>query len=218
MGYALVRAQLGDKNPEVTSWKGQGSGVFELVEQHEGDAYRAVYSVRFETTVYVLHVFRKKSPKGIRTDQRDVDLVARRLRLAQEDYRKRSGWVTEGITRGGDNAIADLGFPEIDELQTKVKLAQEINRILEELRLMQADIGALLGINQPKVSALMNFRLDGFSVERLMGVLVALDRDVEIIIRRKPKKRGAPSQSSPVELTPERLEKWTPQPVPSDLN
>jgi len=82
-----------------------------------------------------------------------------------------------------------------DERQTKVKLAQEINRILDELRLKQADIAGLLGINQPKVSALMNFKLDGFSVERLMGFLVALDRDVEIVIRRKLKKKQKASLS-----------------------
>ena len=55
-----------------------------------GDAYRAVYTVRFETAIYVLHAFQKKSPKGIRADQRDVDLVARRLRMAQEDHDERS--------------------------------------------------------------------------------------------------------------------------------
>lgn len=91
MGYALGLAQLGGKHPEAKSWKGHGSGVFELVERHEGDAYRAVYTVRFEAAVYVLHAFQKKSPKGIRTDQRDVDLVAQRLRLAQEDYERNHG-------------------------------------------------------------------------------------------------------------------------------
>ena len=91
MGYALGLAQLGGKHPDTKPWKGQGSGVFELVERYEGDAYRAVYTVRFEAAIYVLHAFQKKSPKGIRTDQRDVDLVARRLRLAQEDYDQRVG-------------------------------------------------------------------------------------------------------------------------------
>ena len=91
MGYALGLAQLGGKSPEAKPWKGQGSGVFELVERHEGDAYRAVYTVRFEAAVYVLHAFQKKSPKGIKTDQRDVDLVAQRLRLAQEDYERDYG-------------------------------------------------------------------------------------------------------------------------------
>ena len=103
--------------------------------------------------------------------------------------------MTEEITRGSDNVFADLGLPDADERQTKVKLAQEINRILAELRLKQTDIASLLGINQPKVSALMNFKLDGFSVERLMGFLVALDRDVEIVIRRKPKKKQKASLS-----------------------
>jgi phage-related protein len=91
MGYALGLAQLGGKPPEAKPWKGQGSGVFELVERHEGDAYRAVYTVRFEAAIYVLHAFQKKSPKGIRTDQRDVDLVVQRLRLAQEDYERDYG-------------------------------------------------------------------------------------------------------------------------------
>ena len=91
MGYALGLAQLGGKHPEAKPWKGQGSGVFELVERHEGDAYRAVYTVRFEAAIYALHALQKKSPKGIRTDQRDVDLVAQRLRLAEEDYERSYG-------------------------------------------------------------------------------------------------------------------------------
>lgn len=101
----------------------------------------------------------------------------------------------EEITRGSGNVFADLGLADADERLTKVKLAHEINRILEELRLRQTDIAGLLRINQPKVSALMNFKLDGFSVERLMGFLVALDRDVEIVIRRKPKKKQKASLS-----------------------
>ena len=103
--------------------------------------------------------------------------------------------MTEEITRGSDNVFADLGLPDANERQTKVKLAKEIHRILEDLRLRQTDIAGLLGINQPKVSALMNFKLDGFSVERLMGFLVALDRDVEIVIRRKSKKKQKASVS-----------------------
>lgn len=103
--------------------------------------------------------------------------------------------MTEEITRGSSNVFADLGFADADERQTKVKLAHEINRILDELCLKQTDIAGLLGINQPKVSALMNFKLDGFSVERLMGFLVALDRDVEIVIRRKPRQKEKASLS-----------------------
>ena len=57
-----------------------------MVESHDGNAYRAVYTVRFDETVYVLHAFQKKSPSGIRTAKRDVDLVAERLKAAQKDH------------------------------------------------------------------------------------------------------------------------------------
>jgi phage-related protein len=91
MGNALGLAQFGGTHPSAKPWKGQGAGVFELVENHDGDAYRAVYAVRFKEVVYVLHAFQKKSPKGIKTAQVDVDLVARRLKIAQQDYEARYG-------------------------------------------------------------------------------------------------------------------------------
>jgi phage-related protein len=65
--------------------------VLEIVESHDGNAYRAVYTVRFEKAVYVLHAFQKKSTSGIRTAQRDVDLVADRLRTAEKDYKEHYG-------------------------------------------------------------------------------------------------------------------------------
>lgn len=72
-------------------WKGLGSGVLELVESHDGNAYRAVYTVRFAEVVYVLHAFQKKSPSGIRTAKRDLDLVADRLKPAQKDHEEQYG-------------------------------------------------------------------------------------------------------------------------------
>ncbi len=91
MGNALGLAQFGGTYPSAKPWKGQGPGVFELVEDHDGGTYRAVYTVRFKEVVYVLHAFQKKSPKGIKTAQVDVDLVARRLKVAQQDYEARYG-------------------------------------------------------------------------------------------------------------------------------
>ncbi len=98
---------------------------------------------------------------------------------------------TEAIVRGSSNVFADLGYPDAEERQTKLRLAHAINRIIDERRLTQAAAAQRLGINQPKVSTLRNYKLDGFSVERLMTFLTALDRDVEIIIRRKPRSRTA---------------------------
>jgi phage-related protein len=91
MGNALGLAQFGGKHPAAKPWKGQGPGVLELVENHDGDAYRAVYTVRFPEVVYVLHAFQKKSPSGIRTAQMDVEMVERRLKVAREDYEARYG-------------------------------------------------------------------------------------------------------------------------------
>ena len=84
MGAALSLAQFGGKHPVAKPWKGEGPGVFEIVDDFVGNTYRAVYTVRFGQACYVLHAFQKKSPTGIRTAQRDVDLVAKRLKLAQQ--------------------------------------------------------------------------------------------------------------------------------------
>jgi predicted XRE-type DNA-binding protein len=94
--------------------------------------------------------------------------------------------VTRAITPSSGNVFSDLGLPNAGERQTKVRLALAINRILERRRLSQTEAAQRLGINQPKISALSNYRLEGFSVERLMHFLNALGRDVEIVIRAKP--------------------------------
>jgi phage-related protein len=89
MGYALGLAQLGGKHPKTKPWKGEGAGVFEIVEDHRGDTYRAVYTVRFAEVVYVLHAFQKKSKSGIKTPQEDVKLIVERMKRAQADYESR---------------------------------------------------------------------------------------------------------------------------------
>jgi predicted XRE-type DNA-binding protein len=95
----------------------------------------------------------------------------------------------EAIARGTGNVFADLGYPDAEERQTKLRLAHALNQIIEKRHLTQAAAAELLGVSQPKVSALVNYRLAGFSVERLMTFLTALDRDVEIVIRKKPRSR-----------------------------
>jgi phage-related protein len=90
MGYALGVAQLGGKHPHAKPWKGDGSGVFEVVEDFSGNTYRAVYTVRFAEVVYVLHAFQKKSTKGIATAATDIAMIKARLRLAQADYQART--------------------------------------------------------------------------------------------------------------------------------
>jgi len=93
------------------------------------------------------------------------------------------------ITRGSTNVFKDLGYPDAAERQAKLRLAYALNQVLEARRLSQADAAKVLGVTQPKVSALRNYKLTGFSVERLMNLLTTLDQDVEIVIRRKPRSR-----------------------------
>ncbi len=89
----------------------------------------------------------------------------------------------EPITHGTSNVFADLGFQDAAERQTKTRLALAINELVKHRQLKQRQAADLLGVPQPKVSALKNYRLDNFSVERLMEFLTALDQDVEIRIR-----------------------------------
>jgi phage-related protein len=91
LGYALSVVQFGGMPPQSKPWKGEGPGVFELVEDHRGDTYRAVFTVQFKRAMYVLHCFQKKSPSGIRTSLEDVRLVNQRLRAARIDYEERYG-------------------------------------------------------------------------------------------------------------------------------
>jgi phage-related protein len=88
-GYALSVVQLGGVPPSAKPWKGEGAGVFELVEDHRGDTWRVAYTVRFEKAVYVLHCFQKKSPSGVRTARTDVELIHERVKAARADYEVR---------------------------------------------------------------------------------------------------------------------------------
>jgi phage-related protein len=93
MGTALYFAQTGGKHPSAKPFKGvvRGSGVLEIVEDHGTSTFRTVYTVRFARAVYVLHAFQKKSKKGIKTPQHDVDLIRARFEIARRDYEAEFG-------------------------------------------------------------------------------------------------------------------------------
>jgi len=91
VGYALRMAQRGGKHQDTKPLKGfGGSGVLEVVESSEGNAYRTVYTVTLGDVVYVLHAFEKKSTRGIATSKRDLDLIRRRLQEARTLHSQRS--------------------------------------------------------------------------------------------------------------------------------
>lgn len=100
IGYALGVVQFGGRPPTAKPWKGLGPGVLEIVEGDASGTYRAVYTVRFTQAIYVLHVFQKKSPSGIRTSRTDVRLIEDRLKLARYDYEVRYGGEAKVDRRG----------------------------------------------------------------------------------------------------------------------
>lgn len=92
MGYALHLAQRREKSPAAKPLKGfGGAGVLEIVDDHDGNTYRAVYTVRFGDAVYVLHAFQKKAKSGIATPAREIDTIKERLKQAQAHHRGGDG-------------------------------------------------------------------------------------------------------------------------------
>lgn len=98
--------------------------------------------------------------------------------------------LNETVVRSSGNVFTDLELPDAEEKQTKVRLAVAINGIIETMGLSQSAAADRLNINQPKISALVNYKLSGFSVERLIHFLNALGRDVEIVIRKPRSSRA----------------------------
>ena len=93
------------------------------------------------------------------------------------------------VTRGSGNVLADIGVPEPEEELAKAQLASRIREIVRGSRLTQVAAAAVMGIDQPKVSALLSGRLINFSSERLMRLLTRLGQDVEIVVKSKPRRR-----------------------------
>ena len=92
VGQALYAAQIGDKHVDTKPLKGfGGASIVEIVADHDGDTFRAIYTVKFRGVVYALHAFQKKSKKGIKTPQKEIDLITQRLKDAEQHYREHYG-------------------------------------------------------------------------------------------------------------------------------
>ena len=95
------------------------------------------------------------------------------------------------VTASSGNVFADIGVPQPEEELAKAQLASRIREVIRQGRLTQAAAAALMGIDQPKVSALLNGRLANFSSERLMRLLTRLGQDIEIVVKAKPRRRSS---------------------------
>ena len=108
MGFALFQAQAGGQHVDAKPLKGfGGAGVSEVVEDHDGGTFRAVYTVKFAGAGYVLHAFQKKSKKGVKTPKAELDLIRKRLQAAEEHY---GGWrATQEQEEGDDSGAGSPG-------------------------------------------------------------------------------------------------------------
>src|SRR4051812_49146946 len=195
MGLAINDAQNGEEHPRAKALKGFGGrSVLEVVDDEDGDTYRAVYTVRFASVVYVLHAFQKKSRKGIETPKRDIELIRARLKLAEAHYREKLRKRSEGLSNdrkvaaSSGNVFADLGFANPEEELLKAKLIREIRAIIKRRKLTQARAAILLGLKQPDVSSIITGRVGKFSLDRLVRCLDRLDYKVDIVVRHKPRR------------------------------
>ena len=181
MGVSLFVVQLGGTPDSAKPWKGLGSGVYELVEDHRGDTFRAVYTVKIGDAVHVLHAFQKKSKSGIATPQPDVELIEKRLKAVLARYAANRS--RKDTPQGTDNVLLDLGFDDAEELSAKAALALKLNELIDQRDLSQTEAAHITGMTQPKVSQVRRYKLQNISLERLMQALVSLDQHVEIVVQ-----------------------------------
>jgi predicted XRE-type DNA-binding protein len=164
-----------------------------LIEDHRGDTYRVVYTVRFATKIYVLHAFQKKSKRGVATPKRDLELIRERLKWAERfAHRQSQGGLRSMKTHenSSGNVFADLGLPNSEQELLKAKLTVQIYKLIKEQHLTQTKAAELLGTTQAQVSALMRCRPVSVSVGRLMEFLTILGQDVEVTVKPSPTRAG----------------------------
>ena len=188
-GFELFLAQTGEHPPSAKPLKGFGGGVVELIENFDGDTYRAIYAVRFETTVYVLHCFKeieaRQEDPAKRPGAGEEAAQGRGSGLQRRETRKETTMSRTGtrIYESDANIFADLGLPDADTHYLKAQIVAELFRLTRQRKLTQAKAGERMGISQPEVSRLFKGHFREYSVERLMEFLTTFDRDVEIVSR-----------------------------------
>jgi phage-related protein/predicted XRE-type DNA-binding protein len=190
VGYAPFVAQQGGKHRDAKALSGfAGAGVVEIIEDYRGDTFRAVYTVRDTPgAVYVPHAFQKKSKTGSETPRRDMEYPAA-AGGGRTDCEGKETMSKKGYEIGSGNVSRDIGVPDAEEHLVKGQLVFKIDAIMKKRSLKQVEAAALFGVRQPDVSKMLRGEFRQFSVERLLRFLVALDQDVEIVV--KPHRDGS---------------------------
>ena len=211
-GHASTKRNVAANRTPAKALKGFGGrGVLEVIEDFDGNTYRAVYTVRFAGVVYVLRAFQKKSKAGIATQKSEIETIKMRLRAAEADYKAR--FKTGGseamkkrrikVEVGSGNIFADLGLPDAEELLLKAQIVVTLRRLIKARNLTQTEAAKRIGIGQPDLSNVLRGRFRGYSTERLMRMLTAFDQDVEITVRPR---RGKSKEGGRISSMPRRRE------------
>jgi phage-related protein/predicted XRE-type DNA-binding protein len=204
VGFALHLAQIGEKHAQAKPLKGfGGAGMLEVVEDHGGSTYRAVYTVKFRDAVYVLDAFQKKSVKGAKTPRVDVDRIKARLKMAEERSTMSASTRAQKIVKaakrrraadyevGSGNVFADLGLPNPELELVKANLARAILARIRSLGLTQTQAARRMGIDQPRVSKLKCGRLGEFSLDTLFDLAMRIGIDLHIGLTEEPEPMAA---------------------------
>lgn len=198
VGRELLRVQFGGSPQSARVLRGfGGAGVLEIVEDHDSDTFRAVYTVKLSGAVYVLHTFQKKSRKRSETPKHVIELIRRRLAEAERIHRSRSDDMPIKKTPDGieyeessGNVFADLGLPNPEELMAKALLSIAIERAIEQQGLTRASAAELIQCTEDELSRVIRGDLSDFLMDHLFRYLNALGMDVRIEVT--PKAEEAP--------------------------
>jgi predicted XRE-type DNA-binding protein len=188
-GFALYLAQIGQHPPSAKPLKGIGGGIVELMDDFDGDTFRAVYTVRFRDVMYAACIQEEiqtgncDAQRRYRLDTAKIEGRRAGLQRTVLAGRKEMKSKTTTMVVGSDNIFADLGFPDAETHLLKAQIVSEIYRLVTERKLTQVTAGRKIGISQPEVSRLFKGHFREYSVERLMDFLLRLGREVEIVVR-----------------------------------
>jgi predicted XRE-type DNA-binding protein len=159
-----------------------GATVIQVRESHDGNAYRAVYTVRYADAVYVLHAFQKKSKKGIATPKAEIDLIEKTSEGSDQGNGRTMMTKTPAARDPTRNVWLQLGFPDAEQHFLKAELVLRLGKAIRSLGLTQRAAALRIGATQPELSKILGGKFTEVSLERLMRFLTALGCHIEIKI------------------------------------
>jgi phage-related protein/predicted XRE-type DNA-binding protein len=182
---ALTIAAEGGKADIVKPIQGMGSGVLEIALPFRGDAFRVVYAAQLAEEIWIIHAFQKKSTQGIKTPQREIDLIVDLSKGPSEEAEGDVAMKSEKlkVVRGSGNVFRDLGHKNADAEQFKAILAAEIIKALDREDLSVRAAHGRTGIAAADFSRIRNADLGRFTVDRLMSIINRLGSRVEVKVR-----------------------------------